>query len=223
MNKILALCSLVVLLGLASCTEDSPKSKHHKKAAVNGKKPSPNVSVNRKQQFEKFIRKFKPMALPLTIKTLEIEPGAAELKITDKDSLFIRTRFPNETRALGMLSDTSTTIQLLWLEPAEMYNPVLTTFTKSGQKISEQHLSVGSCGADCCFTCDEYIYIRKDRSIYGVDSIKSCVCDAKGPNQRTMKRYIRYITGQIAADGKISLSKVREKNISPRSAPSGAR
>lgn len=212
MNKILTLISLVVILGLSGCTEDQPKSKHHKKAAVaTGKKPSPEVI--RKQQFEKFLKKFQPMALPLTIKTLDIEPGTTERKITQKDSLFIRTRFPNETWALGMLSDTSTTIQLLWLEPAEMYNPVLTTFTKGGQKISEQHLSVGSCGADCCFTCDEYIYIRKDRSIYGVDSIKSCVCDEKGPKKSTMKRYIRYVTGQIGADGKISLSKVQEKKL----------
>jgi len=213
MNNILTLCSLITLLALSSCTEDQPKTKHHKKAAASGKKPSTDVNVSRKLQFEKFIRKFRPMALPLTIRTLEIEPGTAERKITDKDSLFIRTRFPNETWALGMLSDTTATIQLLWLEPAEMYNPVLTTFTKSGQKISEQHLSVGSCGAGCCFTCDEYIYIRKDRSIYGVDSIKSCVCDEKGPRKRTMRRYIRYVTGQIATDGRISLSKVREKKL----------
>ena len=116
MNKIFALFCLALLIGLSSCTEDQPKSKHHKKTPATSKKVSPDIS--RKLQFDKFIKKFRPMALPLTIKTLDIEPGTAERKITEKDSLFIRTRFPNETWALGMLSDTTTTIQLLWLEPA---------------------------------------------------------------------------------------------------------
>lgn len=208
MYRILTLFCFLLVIG---CTEDSSNNKHHKKTAVSNKKVSPDVA--KRIQFGKFIKKFRPLSLPLTIKTLDIQSTSALRKITEKDTLFINSGYPNETWAYGMLPDTSTNIQLVWLVPAEIYTPVLTTFTKSGQKISEEHLSVGGCGSDCCFTCDEYVYIRKDRSIYSVDSIKSCTCDESGPKKSTMKRYIRYMTGNIAPDGNVSMSSVQEKKL----------
>ena len=211
MNKTLTLFCYLFLLGILSCTEDKSNNKHHRKATSNSKKPPQDVT--RKALFERFIKKFKPLTLPLTIKTLDIQSTAAYRPITEKDSIFINSGYPNETWAYGMLPDTSGTIQLVWLAPAEIYDPVLTTFTKGGQKISEQHLGVGGCGSDCCFTCDEYIYIKNDRSIYSVDSIRSCTCDESGPKKNTMKKYIRYKTGKIGEDGKISLSGVQEKKL----------
>ncbi|MBN9381823.1 MAG: hypothetical protein J0H74_13720 [Chitinophagaceae bacterium] len=208
MNKILTLFCFLLLIG---CTEDNSNNKHHKKTASGNKKTSPDAA--RKMQFGKFIKKFKPLSLPLTIKTLDIQSTSGLRKITDKDTLFINSGYPDETWAYGMLPDTSGNIQLVWLSPAEIYTPVLTTFTKGGQKISEKHLSVGGCGSDCCFTCDEYIYIRKDRSIYSADSIKSCICDESGPKKNTTRKYVRFMTGKIGEDGRISMTGVQEKNI----------
>ena len=211
MNRILTLFYFLLLVGALSCEEDKSNNKHHRKAISNSKKTPQDVT--RKVLFEKFIKKFKPLTLPLSIKTLDIQSTAAYRPITEKDSMFINSGYPNETWAYGILPDTSANIQLVWLAPAEIYDPVLTTFTKGGQKISEQHLGVGGCGSDCCFTCDEYIYIKKDRSIYSADSIKSCTCDESGPKKNTMKKYIRYKTGKIGEDGKISLSGVQEKKL----------
>jgi len=211
MHRIFTLFCFLWLLGTLGCTEDSSNSKHRRKAAFNGKKPSPDAV--RKIQFGKFIKKFRPLSLPLTIKTLDIQSTSAYHRITDKDTLFINSGYPNETWAYGMLPDTSGNIQLVWLTPAEIYTPVLTTFTKDGQKISEKHLSVGECGSDCCFICEEYIYIREDRSIYSVDSIKSCTCDESGPKKNTMKKYIRFMTGSIGRDGRISMTGIQGKKL----------
>jgi hypothetical protein len=211
MNKNLALIYFLLLVGAPGCEEDKSNNKHHRKSVSDSKKSSQDVT--RKVLFERFMKKFKPLSLPLSIKTLDIQSTAAYRPISEKDSLFINSGYPNETWAYGMLPDTSGNIQLVWLAPAEIYDPVLTTFTKGGEKISEQHLGVGGCGSDCCFTCDEYIYIKKDRSIYSVDSIKSCTCDESRPKKNTMKRYIRYKTGKIGEDGRISLSGVLEKKL----------
>ncbi|MDO6434755.1 hypothetical protein Q4E93_29355 [Flavitalea sp. BT771] len=211
MNKTLTLIYFLLFVGALSCEEDKPNNKHHGKTISNNKKPPQDVS--RKALFERFIKKFKPLTLPLAIKTLDIQSTTGYRPIAGKDSIFINSGYPNETWAYGMLPDTSGNIQLVWLAPAEIYDPVLTTFTKGGLKISEQHLGVGGCGSDCCFTCDEYIYIKKDRSIYSVDSIKSCTCDESGPKKSTMKKYIRWKAGKIGEDGKISLSGVQEKKL----------
>jgi hypothetical protein len=212
MNKISTLFCFFLLLGVLGCTENNTNNKQrHRKTTANSKKPSPDVT--RKALFEKFIRKFKPLTLPLTIKTLDLQTTEAYKKINDKDTLFINSGYPNETWAYGMLPDTSGNIQLVWLAPAEIYAPVLTTFTKGGQKISEKHLGVGGCGSDCCFACEEYIYIKADKSIYSVDSIKRCNCDDSGPKKNTTRKYIRFITGKIGDDGKISLSAAQEKKI----------
>ena len=208
MCKILTLFCFLLIIG---CKEDNANSKHHKKKPVAGKTASPDVA--KRVSFGKFIKKFRTLSLPLTIKTLDIQSTSALRRVTDKDTSFINSGYPNETWAYGMLPDTSENIQLVWLTPAEIYTPVLTTFTKGGQKISEKHLSVGGCGSDCCFTCDEYIYIREDRSIYSVDSIKSCTCDESGPKKSTMKKYIRFMTGSIGQDGRISMTGVQEKKM----------
>jgi len=208
MYKILTLFCFLLIIG---CTEDNSNTKHHKKKPVAGKTLSPDAA--KRVSFGKFIKKFRTLSLPLTIKTLDIQSTSALRRITDKDTSFINSGYPNETWAYGMLPDTSGNIQLVWLTPAEIYTPVLTTFTKDGQKISEKHLSVGGCGSDCCFTCEEYIYIREDRSIYSVDSIKSCTCDESGPKKNTMKKYIRFMTGSIGRDGRISMTGVQEKKL----------
>lgn len=161
--------------------------------------------------FAQFRKKFRTLSLPLTIKTLEIQSTGALQKITGSDSMFINSGYPDETRAYGLLPDTAGNFKLIWLAPAEIAVPVLTTFNSHGQRISEKYLGVGGCGSDCCFSCAEYITIDKDMSIYSVDSIKSCDCDSAGPREKTMKKYTRFMTGTIAADGKISMSAVREK------------
>jgi len=131
------------------------------------------------------------------------------------DSAFIKTEFKDtsldKVYAYRLLPDTLNSYKLIWMEPAEILIPVLTTFSKSGKKISEELLSVGQCGTDCCFSCNETIIIHQDMSIYSVDSIRSCTCDSLGPKENTMQKYVLMKTGRILSDGKIQLSPMTKK------------
>ncbi|HWK05144.1 MAG TPA: hypothetical protein VNS58_15995 [Puia sp.] len=177
------------------------------------RKPSDETTDAKKLSFRMFVKKFKPLHLPLTIRTSDIQSTAVLKRITGKDSLFINSGYPEETWAYGVLPDTSDNFQLIWLSPAEIYLPVLTTFSKDGRKISEGHLSVGGCGSDCCFSCAEYITVNKDLTVYSVDSIRSCTCDSSGPRENTMKKYIRFMTGSISQKGQIYMSPIQEKSL----------
>ena len=162
----------------------------------------------KRSAFEKFFKKFKPLQLPLTIRTLDDQPSDSSLRITGTDSIFIHSGYPEETWAYGSLPDTTSNFQLIWLAPAEISVPVLTVFSKTGQKISEKYLGVGHCGSDCCFSCSETIIINKDLTIYSVDSIRSCTCDSAGPILSTMINSIQFMKGNISRSGQIYMSAI---------------
>jgi hypothetical protein len=170
-------------------------------------------SLKTSADFREFLKKFKVLSLPLTIKTLEIVVDSSR-KLNTKDNIFIKSEYPNEIYAYGILPDTLNSFKIIWLQPAEEEVPVLTTFTKNGKKINEEYLGVGGCGSDCCFTCKEFITINHDLSIFSADSIKSCECDSTGPKENTTKKYIRYKTGKILKSGKIDITDILEKPVS---------
>jgi hypothetical protein len=112
-----------------------------------------------------------------------------------------------------MLPDTENSYKIIWLAPAEVEIPILTTFTKDGKKIKEEQLGVGGCGSDCGFSCKEFITINKELTIFSRDSINSTDCDTSGnPMENTTKKYISYKTGKIMKDGKIRMSAILEKS-----------
>ncbi|GAC1309002.1 MAG: hypothetical protein NVSMB24_23700 [Mucilaginibacter sp.] len=163
--------------------------------------------------FLNFLKKFKILSLPLTIRTLETGGGTSQ-KLNVKDNVFIKSEYPDEIYAYGILPDTANIYKVIWLQPAEMEVPVLTTFTKNGKKINEEYLGVGGCGSDCGFSCSEFITINRDFTIFSGDSVESTDCDTSGnlkPN--TTKKYIRYKTGKVLKSGKIKMSEILEKPI----------
>jgi hypothetical protein len=197
-------------IGLMGGQTDHSTDKKQAAAIESGTKSATDSASVNDLLFAQFVKKFPRLGLPLTIKTLDIQSDALQ-KITGRDSMFTSSSDPEGTRAYGLLPDTTGNFKLIWLSPADVYVPILTTFNRHGQRISETHLSVGACGSDCCYSCAEYITINKDMTIYSVDSIKSCDCDSAGPQEKTMKKYTRFMTGAIAADGKISMSDIKEK------------
>lgn len=207
---ILLFCTLQI--GLMGCQTDHSTDKKQTMTGETAAKSKDTASAN-DLLFSQFVKKFPRVPLPLTIKTLEIQTTGVLQKITGRDSMFTNSSDPEGTWAYGLLPDTAGNFKLIWLSPADVYVPVLTTFNRHGQRISEIHLGVGACGSDCCFSCAEYITINKDLTIYSVDSIKSCDCDSAGPQEKTMKKYTRFMTGAIAADGKISMSDIKEKPV----------
>jgi hypothetical protein len=171
------------------------------------------IPIRANTDFAVFLKKFKVLSLPLTIKTLEIEVDSSK-KLNSKDNVFIKSEYPDEIYAYGMLPDTETNYKIIWLEPAEVEIPVLTTFTKAGKKIKEEELGVGGCGSDCGFNCKEYITINTDLSIFSRDSIKSTDCDTSGNIiESTAKKYMRYKTGKVLKSGKIEMTKTLEKPV----------
>lgn len=202
-------CMLVVL----GCT--SPEPSTNVNVAATGATGSASVQPESEKQmaFRQFLQKFKVLSLPLNMDDAAIQSTNGLRKIKIEDTAFISTDFPEETWCYGILPDTSKMYQLIWLMPYAEYVPMLTTFTKSGERISRKQLGVGECGSDCCFTCREFVRIEKDMTIYSADSIKSCICDDEGPIESTTKEYVRYFTGKILDDGTIYTTDVAEKVV----------
>jgi hypothetical protein len=173
------------------------------------------IENERSKEFTRFLNKFKSLELPLTINPDEQKEIRNLPLLFGTDTAFISTAYKDTSLdkvfAYGLLPDTAKSFKVIWLTPTEIYLPVLTTFSKDGKKISEQELSVGQCGSDCCFTCVETIKINMDMAIYSADSISRCDCDSIGPKENTMKKFVLFKTGKIYGDGKISLSEMKER------------
>ena len=200
--KLLFWIILIIHFGIISGCKSNSSSQKERDSIIIIEKPN--------TEFIAFLKKFKPLTLPVEIKTLDIN-FEAFTKLNNKDNVFIKSQYPDEIYTYGILPDTSEYYKIIWLAPLEYQVPVLTTFTKTGKKISEEYLGVNGCGSDCCFKCKEYIRINKDFTIFSADSIKSCECDSSGPKENTTKKHIRYKTGKILKDGKISMSQILEK------------
>ncbi|MFD0749977.1 hypothetical protein ACFQZS_07480 [Mucilaginibacter calamicampi] len=161
--------------------------------------------------FKKFKAKFKLLSLPLSINTLEIDVSK-QRKLTGEDNIFVKSEYPNELYAYGMLTDTTGTYKLIWLEPAEIHVPVLATFTKTGKFIKKEYMSVGQCGSDCGFECTEFIQIKTDLTIFSADSIKSSACDSMGNIKETStQKYTLFKKGKISKNGRIDFTSVNKK------------
>jgi hypothetical protein len=175
--------------------------------------PNNDKATGNRLAFNKFLANFKILSLPLNIM-----PGRMSVdqykKINSTDKYFTGYKENETLYAFGMLPDTSGCFKVIWLEPADDYYPVLATFSKNGKKIKQEDIGVGGCGVDCGFECTETVTIRRDMSIYSVDSIKSTPCDSNGDaNKKAAERYIRYKTGKIMRRGNIRMSADLKKNI----------
>jgi len=201
------------ILLIYSCnTNTNPESKAIDNLKVNTTPIIDNAQVN---NFRKFIDKFRILTFPIILSESNIEQHSQLPLLFGSDTEFIKTEFRDtawdKLYAYGLLPDTINTFKVIWLQPAERYVPMLTTFSKSGQKISEDYLGVGQCGSDCCYYCDENVKIYSDLTIYSADSIKSCDCDSSGPKENTMRKYVLFKTCKIAQDGKFTFAKATEK------------
>jgi hypothetical protein len=203
------LCLYYIFLIIQGCSSNSEQKQTD--TTFKSLLKTPN-GINSSEAFKNFLKEFRTLSLPLTIETLAIVADSSN-KLNTKDNIFIKSEYPDEIYAYGLLPDTTDNYKIIWLEPTEIEIPVLTTFTKDGKKINEEELGVGECGSACGFKCNEYISLNKDMSIFSVDSEKITDCDTNGNFTGKEKRSIRYKTGKILANGKISMSEVIGKAI----------
>lgn len=206
-NQLCRYITIILLTVLTACSSVSVNDDISDTAVKTQKKSS---KTNLK--FREFLKKFELLRLPLTIKIDEINLDPTK-QLTEKDNVFIKYQDPGAIYAYGILPDTTDNFKIIWLQPADDYIPIITTFTKDGKKIDSKYIGVGGCGVDCCFECSEVIVINKDLTTFSADSIKSCECDSNGPDENTTRRYIRYQMGKILKTGKINISKVLEKSV----------
>lgn len=209
-TKNLIKCVLICAWIFQGCLSNTQKKVKINPLSTHPFTPGKNKS---NADFSLFIKKFKLLSLPLTIRTEEIVVDSSA-KLTAKDNAFIKCEYPDEIYAYGMLPDTTDCYKIIWLEPTEIEVPVLTTFTKDGKKIKQDELGVGQCGSDCGYSCSEFINIDKNQTIFSGDSVETTDCDTNGnlkPN--TTQKYILYKTARIHENGDFKMSAILKKPI----------
>jgi hypothetical protein len=158
------------------------------------------------------LKYFEPVQLPLVLRPTGNYPERKP-RLTDSesaDTLFYKQAF--SIACYGLLPDTTDYYGIIWLAPADLNYPVITTYNKKGEIIDESGIQIGYCGSDCGYDCSETITIGQSLDIFSIDSIRVTDCDAQGHLiDSTLRRYVIYKTGQITKKGKIELAEeVRE-------------
>ena len=173
---------------------------------------------NSQNSFKQFLKKFKPLRLPLTIRieTIEIK-GLPRIDSNSTDTLFeSKDDGAGIEICYGMLPDTNNYFGLIVLFPADKYIPVLKIYDKSGKKISEESLVVTGCGCGPEIDyCSSTAIIRSDLTIYCVDTLKTVEIDNSTltPIDSTREYFCEYKEGKINNDGKTSMSVKKTKKL----------
>lgn len=109
---------------------------------------------------------------------------------------------------------------MIYFFPAAEHYPVLATYTKSGDLISQESLFVGSCGADCgLVACSMTGRINQDLSITSVDSMQyEYRCDSNAePIQNSGELIVITKNGKIDKKGKITMAQEKRTQKSIKS------
>ena len=179
--------------------------------SCNGNKP-PKQSV-KEITLRKFLSKFKVCKLPLTIPpynnmddTLNgfytMPEDTIDLREEDRPGHF------ESAKPYGLLPDTFNCFHVLWFYPNDNPEPILTTYSKTGEKISEEDLTVGNCHASDgpCDWCNVSVIIRQDYTVYCSDTLNEGDCNNSSIS-------VIYKTGSIPHSGKPHFTKEEEKKV----------
>ena len=160
------------------------------------------------QEFEQFLAKFPRKELPISINGCEED----DENLYEFDGIKYN-QFENERCFAYCQIPTNTNFKaVITLGLADCYIPILTTYKPDGKVIDRKALSIGYCGGDCGFTCEEIMSISEDFKIYVADSIKSYECDSEGNEiPGTLEHYVVFKEGKLLPDGRIELSEEGRK------------
>gem|GEM_PF-1653056 len=167
-----------------------------------------------------FIKKFQTIQLPFYFKGWNgnnIDKSklfALDFKTTD--SLFfskqgIQKEIDVTIYGYGLLADTTNFYSLIYFEQGEEIYPIICTYSKQGQLISNQSLLVYGCGSDCGLSyCSYAAKINKDYSIYFADTLKyDYDCDSLGnPIPNTDSTFIHSRIGKIDKSGRVNVGEI---------------
>ena len=156
--------------------------------------------------FDSFKHNFRSTDLPMIVKACYVKEENYVKVTKEKYPLYIQTEDGYDLAAHTFKTNGDYTAVIM-LCPADCYLPQLTTYDKNGKRIDEKIIGIGGCGADCGFTCEEYMIIRPDYSIYTSDTVTQFKCDTAGNEiPGTKEHYVIYKRGKLLNTGKIELS-----------------
>ncbi len=157
------------------------------------------------QAFDSFRVHFRTQPLPIVIKGCNIEPAKFdELRIADYHQF---VSYSDNEYAYCSFKANGDYIGIITLGPADCFFPILKTFDKNGNKIDERDIHIGGCGADCGFSCEEFMTLREDYTLYTSDTISYYKCDTAGNEiPGTKEHYVVYKKGRLLPTGKIELT-----------------
>lgn len=195
----------LLFLALSSCTSHQSST-----SSINS-----NLS-----SFLIFCKKFKPLHLPYSYRLTDLDSdkisGLKELDFNSNDTLFIKSKDMGKAFCYGLLTDTSHFYALIFLFPGDSYYPVMMTYSKNGELLSEENLIANGCSPDCglkrySINCK----INKDFTINSSDtSIWEYRCDSLGqPIINTAFTWIDTKVGKVDSGGKIQLSHTTRQEI----------
>jgi len=157
-------------------------------------------------QFDSFKKNFVLPDLPLTIKACYTDGHKFEQLTKEKYPLYV-TNEEGYVLSGYTLKTNGDFTALLSFFPADCFVPYLTTYDRGGKKIDGKMIAIGGCGSDCGFTCEEFMIIRADYSIYTSDTVTYIKCDTAGNEiPGTKEHYVIYKNGKLLSSGKIELS-----------------
>ena len=179
-----------------------------------------NSAQSKANLFKLFLQKFETTQLPYQFRLTDVEPDKIDhLKSVDFnsiDSLFLPSKDIGKAFCKGILADTSHFYALIFLYPGDSYYPVLITYSKNGEIISEENLLANGCSPDCglkrysinCKINPNFTIMSSDTSIWEYR------CDSLGqPILNSAFTWIDTKVGKVDSEGKIQLSQTTRQEI----------
>jgi hypothetical protein len=170
-----------------------------------------DVKGDRHLAFINFIKKFKPIELPLLIqlegdKLLE---SSEEISLNSTDTIFIKPK--GNYRTYGYLRDTSKYYAFIYVIIGDEPSFRLITFDKSLNKIADSCLmnSEGCTPGTLCLNCKTAIEIKSNSMIKTIDSLNYLDCDSTGNSTNTIVQRKR-LEQTILIDNKGDIKIIKE-------------
>jgi len=201
--KTLLLLSFISLFLFSSCEETEKK----KVPINNSSKLEALAAKMLKEEFEAYLKHFKPAKLPLVFNSNdEIKLKGPDLNGDDYPS-FIEGW---QQAPYGFVKLKDGKIALIIIYSADERLLAIHTYTKEGKSIDNKQISIGRCGPDACFNCEEISIVNSDLTTNCKHT--SIYTDCNGNNSVTSYTEISQ-SGKVLQDGRIKLNKKMEKQI----------
>ena len=160
--------------------------------------------------FDGYLRNFEKAQLPIEIKGCELNTKG----LTEFNDETYNKYVEDYSYSYKQIPTHGNFIATITLGAADCFLPILTTYRLTGDKIDQKTIAIGYCGSDCGYSCEEYMTVKADYSIYVSDTISSSDCDSLGKIiPGTTENYVIYKSGKLLENGKIELSEETRKEL----------